>query len=151
MNWSDSGIQYRIYQGPWARGPCQDEAHVCQFPFSWATGPNLKQPVSISKNSKGYDCNKGPTCWQKGSLKSILPKISARCLGPSQAIFPWAKTYFLFMSLVCQWAQFTWFGPLLLSTQGGQIGDGLVCLTGNVSHHCCFGDVNSVSKRTADK
>ena len=25
---------------------------------------------------------------------------------------------------MCQWAQFTWFGPLLLSTQGGQIADG---------------------------
>jgi len=44
-----------------------------------------------------------------------------KVFGAIPSNFLWAN---FFISLVCQWAQFTWFGPLLLATQGGQIADG---------------------------
>ena len=62
-----------------------------------------------------------------GKVWLVGNKSSRPHLGPSQAFFPWTgKNKILIVCLfplVGQWALFTWFGPLLLSTRGGEIGE----------------------------
>ena len=88
----------------------------------WKSGNLEIQRFGIQKIKK----------YKFSKFKSVLPKMSARSgldekrlsrphLGPSQAIFPWTGNiekciWVLLFSLVGQWALFTRFEPLLLST-----------------------------------
>ena len=85
----------------------------------------------------------GPKNQKKlSNIKSVLPKMSARSgldekkkllalFGAIPGNFSMGRTkknrIFCLFSLVGQWALFTRFGPLLLSTRGGEIGKIQAC------------------------